>query len=236
MINMANSKKNTEDILKITFAILMIIIGIIGIIYVYNNKSSETVREIKKEIKKEIIDSLDKREKYSLSKYRDYYSLSNMMKLEIIKDTVSWTPKHNLKLFSFSNKILIKENIVTGYIFVRVSLNKHPFTSWESIYIKMNYKGGHLFRPNSLPVPDSISNYNNQTILLYPLNEIPYLKTIPYSELKTPLIINWFDLFVKDKIITFDTFISSWRKAKIEEISIYYEGMNPTDSCLSIIE
>jgi hypothetical protein len=74
------------------------------------------------------------------------------------------------------------------------------------------------------------------TTLLFKLNDIPYLAKRPYSETRTPLFIDWLSYFENGEIITIDAFISSLRKAYINEISIYYEGVNRNDECLKIVE
>lgn len=155
------------------------------------------------------------------SEYPDYDSLSKLQSLIITKDFTSWTPNppyaDNAK--SITTLIVEKGNISKGYIYVRASLNgdnPSPLTQWESMYLKMNNNGGHLFRPLSLKVPPS-----NKTELLYSLNNVPYV-TYPYKEDKTPTIANWFTYFKDKKQIRVDAFISSRSPAKIEEIILYY--------------
>ena len=116
------------------------------------------------------------------SEYPDYSSLKDLKKLVIVENFQSWTPNSDPKTFkSIERMILEKGNITKGYIYVKTSINNKAFSSWESIYMKMNDNGGHLFRPNSLPVPKS-----DKTELLFALNNIFYLPSIPYSETKTP--------------------------------------------------
>ncbi|TAL67052.1 MAG: hypothetical protein EPN82_15885 [Bacteroidetes bacterium] len=228
--------------------IIYLIITLGGMIYlgnIYKSFKNDLI------INQNLEDSLSMKQKFfdSLNniniikeKFPDYFLMKNMKKLNIIDTMDSWTPRKKDSVKSIQKVILINEDIIKGYLFVRVSVNKQPFTSWESIYIKMNNFGGHLFRPESLPLPDTIKiDTNNflkstQTILFYKLDNIPYLPNKPYSEMKTPKNINWFNLFVKGKKIKINAFISSWRRARIEEISLYYEGMISTDSCLSMIE
>jgi len=91
-------------------------------------------------------------------------------------------------------------------------------TKWESIYMKMNYEGGHLFSPQSLPVPRS-----QKTELLFALNDVPHSGDFFYSEQTVPYRANWFAYLTEGNRIDFFTFISSWRPAKLEEVTLYYE-------------
>lgn len=160
------------------------------------------------------------------SQYPDFDSLGKLHRLQIVNDFISWTPDAD-KNKKIAKKVLViqKGEISKAYLYVSASLNKKALTQWESIFIQMNYKGGHLFRPKTLPVPPS-----DKTKLLYALNYIPYLSSPPYSEQRIPLTTSWFEMFKDKSKINIETFISSLRPALIEDISLYYECIDTKDS------
>ena len=119
-----------------------------------------------------------------------------------------------------------------AYIFINASVdNGRPLTSYDSIYITLNYKGGHILRNMSLAIPAS-----NTTRLLYDMQEIPYIKNIPYSENKQPLFVNWLAELNSGNNDTLYTFLSTWREGGfIEEISVVFE-CKENSSCDIILE
>ncbi len=159
------------------------------------------------------------------SEYPDYDSLEDLNSLEIIKNVTSWVPGAKIeKIITYRKKMISKGEFARIYLYAEASVNGKPLTQYESLYVALNGVGGHLFRPQSLKIPaDTI------TRLLYAVNNIPYLPTIPYSENKTPLAVNWFPLFKDDSVIVVNTFISSLKPAEIEKITIYYECAEGSD-------
>lgn len=161
------------------------------------------------------------------SEFPDFLQLSTMKKLPVIQNFESWTPNAVLENAKVVNTMVVeKGQIAKAYVFVQASLNNSALTQWESIYLKFNNLGGHLFRPQSLPVPPS-----DRTKLLFAVNDIPYLPGTPYSEQKIPKRTDWFPLFKEGSEINIVGFISSLRPAKIEEISLYYECIDGDDAC-----
>lgn len=154
-----------------------------------------------------------------ISLYPDFDSLKSIKKLDIVNNFDSWTPETKLNNDKIFQTIVVdKGKLSKGYLYIRASLDNKALTKWESIYLKMNWTGGHIFRPDSLPIPPS-----DKTELLFALNEIPYLSSMPYSEQRVPKTTNWFGLFQNKREISITSFISSLRPAKIEEISLYYQ-------------
>lgn len=220
----------------------LFLIGFLLYLIDINNTITTKTKIITESIQLEkarIEDSISTKKSLGIN-YQDFQLLAQMKKLVIIDNVESWTPNYSTKSKSIQKRILSSGDIAKAYLFIKVSLPDGPFTSWESIYIKMNNKGGHIFRPNSLKIPDnaSVDTVNGKvfTTLLFKLNDIPYLAKRPYSETRTPLYIDWLSYFEKEKTITIDAFISSLRKAYIDEISIYYEGVNRNDECLKVVE
>ena len=173
------------------------------------------------------------------SEYPDLDSLSDMKSLELVKDFETFTPdgvvnsKFN-KYGSFSQK----GEISKGYIEIIASIDNKPLTKWESIFLRINYNsgdfrlnGGHIFRPLSLKLPPG-----DKTHLLYALNDIPFLESIPYDEARVPNHSNWFRYFKDGNKNDFMAFISSLSPAKIDLIKIYYKCQVGSDCDLTLSE
>ncbi len=191
--------------------------------------SDKISQKVTDEVKKELPNIINESEQKN-SEYPDFFSLKDLKKLEIIKNFTSWTPDAHVDDTKVIKKIILeKGNLAKGYIYLKTSINDKTFSIWESIYIKMNNVGGHLFRPDSLPIPKS-----NKTELLYALDNISYLPTVPYSENKTPQKANWFNFFIDGKKIEVISFISSLRPALIEEITLYYDCTVESDCSLVV--
>jgi transcription antitermination factor NusG len=191
--------------------------------------SDKISQKVAEDVKKELSDIIKESEQ-KISEYPDYFSIENLKKLDIVKNFSSWTPNASVDDNKMVREIILeKGNIAKGYIYIKTSINDQAFSSWESIYIKMNNVGGHLFRPNSLPIPKS-----DKTELLYTLDNISFLSSVPYSETKTPQKANWFDFFKDNNKIQVITFISSLKPAMIEEISLYYDCISGSDCLLTI--
>lgn len=166
------------------------------------------------------------------SEYPDFDQLSNLKKISIATEYETWTPEAVMAKAKVNNTVVVQRgSIAKAYVYIRASLNDRALTQWESVYLKLNNLGGHLFRPQSLPVPPS-----NKTQLLFALNDVPYLDAVPYSEQKTPARVNIFPLFKEKAEITIISFISSLRPAKLEELTIYYECIDGNESCELVIK
>ena len=197
--------KKFIQIVKELSAIL--IVGVVAIVFLnYTTDIFKTPRIIENKVP---------------SDYPDYESLQHLVSLPIENNFESWTPNSKTEDAKSIKKIVIEKGALSkGYLYIEASIDGKPLTQWESIYIKMNNLGGHLFRPQSLPVPTI-----DKTELLFALNDIPYIE-LPYSEQKSANEIyrtNWFNLFKDNQIIEINAFISSLRPAKIDKMILYYQ-------------
>ncbi len=155
------------------------------------------------------------------SEYPDYEAYKLLSdKITLVNNNSSFVTKDYKKIGEVTEKLFETGTISRAYLFIDVSVdNGLPLTIYDSIYITLNYKGGHLFRSKSLPVPPS-----ETTHLLYDLREIPYIKSIPYSENKSPIFADWLTELNLNKNVPFYTFLSTWREGGlIKEISIAFE-------------
>jgi len=117
--------------------------------------SDKISQKVTEDVKKELPDILKESEQ-KISEYPDYFSLKNLKKLDIVKNFSSWTPNASIDENKMVKEIILERGeVAKGYVYVKTSINEQAFSSWESIYIKMNNIGGHLFRPNSLSIPKS---------------------------------------------------------------------------------
>lgn len=196
-----------------------------------NNKelSDQISKKVTEDVKRELPNIIEKSEQTN-SEFPDFSSLKDLKKLDIVDNFISWTPNASLDDNKVIRKIVLdKGDISKGYIYVRTSINGKAFTSWESIYLKMNNIGGHLYRPNTLPLPKS-----DKTELLYALDNISYLSSAPYSETRNPQKADWFTYFKNSRQIEIVSFISSLKPAMIEEISLYYDCAASSDCLLKV--
>ncbi len=157
----------------------------------------------------------------SPSEFPDYDAFQVMEKrLIIVQDQESFSPKDKSIIGRVEKNIKIKGEFSRAYLYVESSVdNGKPLSQFDSIFINLDYSGGHLFRKDSLKLPNG-----NITKLLYGLNQVPVLNSIPYSETKTPKILDWFNLLQDGNIMRFDTFLSSLRPGgKLNLIEIRYE-------------
>ena len=142
------------------------------------------------------------------SEFPDYEAYQAMThKLVLAQDRATYSPKNQPIVGRLTKRLTVSGQFSRIYLYIEASVDDgKPLTQWDSIYMTMNNVGGHLFRPDSLKVPG-----DTVTRLLYGLNQVPVLTTLPYSENKIPLVRDWFSQFTNGRIIKFDTFISSLR-------------------------
>lgn len=157
--------------------------------------------------------------------YPDLALLASLKKLALAQDFESWTPDSKIMASRVKNlKIAQKGEINEAYVYVRATVQDKKMTKFDSLYLKFNGQGGHLFRPRSLALPESA-----ETQVLFPLEKISYLPGIPYDESRTPSELNALAIFGPDKTVNVYSFLSSWRSGKILELSLFYgcrEGQN----------
>ena len=223
-------KLKNKDLIILTISIILILFSI------YFNPFIQNKYELRDNIHKLNQDSILQRKIDNIEndKYRDFSNLIKLKRFEIINNKEIWVPKQNINGVNSVNKIIsVKGNFKKIYLYIKLSSDNEPLTQKQSIYLKLfntkNEKkedttGGHLYRPLSLPIPQA-----NKTILLYNIENIPFLYKIPYLEDRIPLNINWFRLFQDGNEIKLITFISSKKRAKIEDLSLFYECESGSD-------
>jgi len=223
--------KNKKSAINLTSSIAILIVSVIVIILAFlqqsdtKNQQINNTKEIKKEVRNVIKENLTKS-----SNFPDYDSLSSLKKVNLVSNFISWTPQSNIDQDK-ARKILVLEKgqLTKAYVYIKASLDNKALTQWESIYLTLNWTGGHLFRPQSLLVPPS-----DKTELLYAVNYIPFLSIIPYNEQNTPTVVDWFPYFSDGSSIQVDIFISSLRPALLEDISIYYQCVKSSECLLTV--
>lgn len=223
--------KNKKQKVSVTTSIALLIVSIIVIAFAFKqqtdikNQDKKNTQEIKKEIQQVINDNLIKP-----SSYPDYESLSQLNKATLVSNFLSWTPSSTVTQDKLKKVLILnKGELAKTYVYIKASLDEKALTQWESIYLTMNWVGGHLFRPLSLPIPPS-----TKTELLYAINYVPYLSDIPYNEQSKPFTANWFPYFIEGNTVEVDTFISSLRPALLEELTIYYQCVKNSDCLLTV--
>lgn len=123
-----------------------------------------------------------------------------------------------------SGWISSRGQLARAYLFIEASVNDKPLSSFESIFVKMNYVGGHLVLMNSLPVP----TFPTATQLLYGLNDINY-KRRP-TDASPTLNTDWFyQLNTKHKI-SFAAFLASQIDGRVT-VKLYYQCTLTSSDC-----
>jgi hypothetical protein len=214
------------------FILAVILIGYTTIKQLNNEKEKDKlVQDISNQVTKDVKDAISNTvppQTTTLSS--DFKSLDGLKKVDIVQNFESWTPKSSIPDDKVNKTVILeKGKLAKGYILIKASIDGKPLSQWESIYIKLNNIGGHIFRKNTLPVPESTS-----TQLLYTLNNVPFLANGPYREDLEPLKADWFYILNNNRRINFLAFIASLKPAKIENISIYYECVSNDDCLLSV--
>lgn len=120
-----------------------------------------------------------------------------------------------------------------AYLYANLSVNKQPISQFESLYVKINYIGGHLFRPDTLKTPPS----NEKTALLYALRNVSYIANadfysapIGYSDTKPFAQINWLTYLNNRQKTSFATFFGSEIDGFVD-LKIFYECSLETPDC-----
>ncbi len=229
-INYKDLGKN-DHVQRFFVSFLMLIISLTAIVitYKYLKVPVQNNNEVINQIKDAIVSV--EQEKIP-AQYPDYYGLEKMKKVVLISNFDSWTPDAK-KNPSLTKKVLVLEGgkLAQGYLYVKASVEGGQMTRWESIFVQMNYRGGHLLRNKSLPVPTG-----DVTELLYALDDVSYIVKVPYQENSNYNKIDWFNLFKPNSKIVVDTFISSLKQARIEEMLIFYDCVANDQCNLSVVE
>ncbi len=225
--------ENKKSNIGVSIFLFLIAITLIGFSLKRQFDLEKTNEELSEKISQQVSQEVVKKVDEATSKpsdFPDFNSLSRLQRLIVVDNFKSWTPETKLQEDKIKKVIVLdRGSLSKGYVYIRISLDEKALTKWESIYMKLNDSGGHLFRKESLAVPPS-----EKTEILYALDSIPYLQSTPYSEMKVPFYADWFQLFRNDEKIKMLAFISSLRPALIEEISFYYQCVENDDCHLSI--
>lgn len=227
---MVNKTNSTKASIGVSIFLLILSITLIYFSLKQQFYSDQQKENLHNDIKQTVNQAL-KESQNQPSQFPDYDSLNRIKRLSLInKPFESWTPDSKLEPKMIVNKIILnKGELSKGYIYVKASLDRKALSAWESIFLKMNYTGGHLFRSKSLAVPPS-----DKTELLYSLDYVPYLEDIPYNESLNPLVTNWFQFFLPGQEIQIISFISSLKPALIEDLAVYYECKKDSDCLLTL--
>ena len=157
--------------------------------------------------------------------------LDGMNRLELAKDFASWTPGATVEDEKVrGGSLAVTGTIAKAYLNVKASVDGKPLTKYESVFVKLNDAGGHLFRPMSLATPAEAS----ATSLLYDLQDVAVLPNVPYDESRTPEKADLAATLVGGKTVKLTAFISSLRPALIEEMSISYVCAAGSDCAISL--
>lgn len=160
-----------------------------------------------------------------------YDDLAGMQQVQLAKDFASWTP--DAKLEDEKTRTLslaVKGQITKAFLAVKASVGGKPLTKYESIFVKFNDDGGHLFRPQSLETPSDAAS----TSLLFDLNALPVLPSVPYDETRTPDTANPAALLKDGRTVKLTAFISSLRPALIEDLTVSYVCADGSDCSIAI--
>lgn len=148
-----------------------------------------------------------------------YDDLDGMTRLELGKGFASWTPGATVEDEKvLGGSLAVSGKVAKAYLSVKVSVDGKPLTKYESVFVKFNDAGGHLFRPQSLETPAD----DAATSLLYALDAMPVLPNVPYDETRTPETADLVATLADGKTVKLTAFISSLRPALIEEMSLSY--------------
>jgi len=160
-----------------------------------------------------------------------YDDLAGMQQLQLAKDFASWTPDAKLedeKTRSLS--LAVKGQVTKAYLSVKASVGGKPLTKYESVFVKFDDDGGHLFRPQSLETPADAAS----TSLLFDLDALPVLPSVPYDETRTPDTANPAALFKDGRTVKLTAFISSLRPALLEDLTLSYVCAEGSDCSIGL--
>lgn len=207
-------QKNFKQIVK--EALILVSIGVVALIILDN--TTGIFRTPREKITEKEVQVMPKPKPSEYPDYEAYKSLPN--KIILVNNNPSFVTKDYKKIGEAEKQFLVKGKFNRAYIFIDVSVdNGSPLTVYDSIYILLKNKGGHILRNKSLPIPPS-----DTTQLLYDMREIPYITSIPYSENKQQLFADWLDEINLKESASFYAFLSSWRPGGlIKEITIAFE-------------
>lgn len=160
-----------------------------------------------------------------------YNDLAGMQQVQLAKDFSSWTPDAKIEDEKTRTVSLsVKGQVTKAYLSVKASVDGKPLTKYESVFVKFNNDGGHLFRPQSLVAPADAA----ATSLLFDLNALPVLPSVPYDETRTPDTANPVALLKDGKTVKVTAFISSLRPALLEDLTVSYVCADGSDCSIGL--
>lgn len=160
-----------------------------------------------------------------------YDDLSGMKRLNLAEDFASWTPDAKIDEEKVrTGTLAVTGKVIKAYLIVDASVEGKPLTKYESIYVKFNDAGGHLFRPQTLKTPADDAS----TGLLYDLSATPVLPTVPYDETRTPEMADLSASLGDGKTVKLTAFISSLRPALLKDLSVAYVCADGTDCSIEL--
>lgn len=158
-----------------------------------------------------------------------YDDLDGMRRLELAKDFASWTPGAAVEDEKVRGGALaVTGTVAKAFLAVKASVDGKSLTRYESVFVKFNDAGGHLFRPSSLETPAA----DGATTLLYDLAAVPVLPTVPYDETRTPETAELLATLADGKTARLTAFISSLRPALVEEMTLSYVCAEGSDCAI----
>lgn len=160
-----------------------------------------------------------------------YGDLAGMRQIQLAKSFASWTPDAEVEEDKTRTASLaVKGNILKVYLSVKASVEGKPLTKYESVFVKFNDDGGHLFRPRSLETPAEAA----ATSLLYDLDAMPVLPSVPYDESRTPDTANPAALLKDGRTVKLTAFISSLRPALLDDLTVSYVCAEGSDCSIGL--
>jgi len=160
-----------------------------------------------------------------------YDDLDGMKRLELAKDFASWTPGAKIEDEKVrGGSLAVTGTVAKAYLSVKASVDGKPLTKYESVFVKLNDAGGHLFRPMSLETPEDAA----ATSLLYAMDDVAVLPSVPYDESRTPEKADLLATLADGKTVKLTAFISSLRPALIEELAISYVCADGSDCAITL--
>jgi hypothetical protein len=160
-----------------------------------------------------------------------YADLDGMKSLPLAEGFASWTPGAKVEDEKVrGGQLAVTGEVAKAYLRVKASVEGKPLTKYESVFVKLNDAGGHLFRPMSLATPADAA----ATVLLYDLADVAVLPSVPYDETRTPEKADLRATLAAGKAPKLTAFISSLRPALLEEMSLSYVCAEGSDCAISL--
>jgi|SRR3989344_2460271 len=166
------------------------------------------------------------------SQYPDYDITQNLKSISLIASASDRNDRPN-QVGNRSGWLEVKGKIAKAYLYAEMNVNGKPISQYESLFIKMDYRGGHLFRPDSLKTPPS----ETRTRLLYSLRNVSYIPQVTfnsypvgYSDSKPHTYLDWLTPLTTKTRVSFAGFFGSVIDGFVD-VKLYYECDPVTPTC-----